>query len=528
MKKKILVCDGLAPEGIEVLKAAGAFDLTMLDEPSHEELKRAITDAHGLIVRSHSKVSADVIDAAPSLQVIARAGTGLDNIDIDRATEKGIAVMNTPVGNTTSAAEHAIALLFSLARKIPMADADMKARRWEKNLFQGVELRGKTIAVIGLGRIGREVAARCRALSMRVVGYDPFIATQSSPGLEVEMLPLEEIWRQADFITVHTPLTGETKDLVNRDVIRRMKPDVRLINCARGGIYNEQDLFDALKNKRVAGAAIDVFTEEPPEHLPPFHELDNIVLTPHLGASTQEAQVSVAVEAAQIVAEYLTTGIARNSVNVPPTDQSEFEFLKPYINLAEKMGRLQGSLTGGRVSEVIIHYSGDFRNFNLAPVTASYIRGLLAPFTELNINFVNAPLIARQRGIKIITGEDPVSHDYSHLINIRAAGNGSGNEAWGTVLGKQPWIVKMNDYLIDFIPSGRMLVMHNNDVPNVVGTIGNFLGERKINIANLHLARTKRGGKALVIIEIDDDLDSSVIEKMRALPEILDLKYIVV
>jgi D-3-phosphoglycerate dehydrogenase len=348
MKKKILVCDGLAPEGIDVLKAAGAFDLTILDEPSHEELKRSITDANGLIVRSHSKVSADVIDAAPALQVIARAGTGLDNIDIDRATEKGIAVINTPVGNTTSAAEHTIALLFSLARKIPMADADMKARRWEKNLCQGIELRGKTIAVIGLGRIGSEVAARCRALSMRVVGYDPFISSQPAPGTEVEMLPLEEIWRQADFITVHTPLTDETKDLVNRDVIRRMKPDVRLINCARGGIYNEQDLYDALKTKRIAGAAIDVFTEEPPEHLPPFHELDNVVLTPHLGASTQEARISVAVEAAQVVAEYLTTGIARNSVNVPPTDQTEYEFLKPYINLAEKMGRLRGRLQAER------------------------------------------------------------------------------------------------------------------------------------------------------------------------------------
>jgi len=392
MKKKIVISDTIAEEGIAVLRENNLFDIVYTPGIKSDELMKELHDAHGLIVRSSTKVTAELIDAAPDLQVIARAGMGLDNVDIEHATEKGIVVMNTPAGNTISTAEHTIAMLLSLVRKIPGADASMKQGKWEKNRFQGAELRGKMIAVIGLGRVGMEVARRCKGLSMRVAGYDPFISKDSKLNVDIEFPDIDDIWRTADFITVHTPLNDQTKNLIQKSVIRKMKPSVRLINCARGGIINERDLYDALKNSEIAGAALDVFTEEPPASLPPFHELDNVVLTPHLGASTGEAQVSVAVEAAEIVAEYLTTGIARNSVNLPSLDIHELAFLKPYLDLAEKIGRFQGAVTKGRVKDVSIFYSGDFRSFNLSPLTSSYIRGLLSPYTEYNVNFVTPHL----------------------------------------------------------------------------------------------------------------------------------------
>ncbi|HQP49729.1 MAG TPA: hydroxyacid dehydrogenase, partial [Spirochaetota bacterium] len=339
MKQKIVISDTIADEGIAVLNESKLFDVFYKPGITPGELMKELHTAHGLIVRSATKVTAELIDAAPELQVIARAGIGLDNVDIERATEKGIVVMNTPAGNTISTAEHTIAMLLSLVRQIPGADNSMKQGKWEKNRFQGTELRGKVIAVIGLGRVGLEVARRCKGLSMRVAGYDPFISKDSKLNVDLEFPDIDDIWRTADFITVHTPLNDQTKNLINKSVISKMKSSVRLINCARGGIINETDLYNALKNGEIAGAALDVFTEEPPSSLPPFHELANVVLTPHLGASTGEAQVSVAVEAAEIVAEFLTTGIARNSINLPSLDIHELAFLKPYIDLAEKIGR---------------------------------------------------------------------------------------------------------------------------------------------------------------------------------------------
>ncbi len=527
MKQKIVISDTIADEGIAVLNESKLFDVFYKPGITPDELMKELHTAHGLIVRSATKVTAELIDAAPELQVIARAGIGLDNVDIERATEKGIVVMNTPAGNTISTAEHTIAMLLSLVRQIPGADNSMKQGKWEKNRFQGTELRGKVIAVIGLGRVGLEVARRCKGLSMRVAGYDPFISKDSKLNVDLEFPDIDDIWRTADFITVHTPLNDQTKNLINKSVISKMKSSVRLINCARGGIINETDLYNALKNGEIAGAALDVFTKEPPSSLPPFHELANVVLTPHLGASTGEAQVSVAVEAAEIVAEFLTTGIARNSINLPSLDIHELAFLKPYIDLAEKIGRFLGSAMKGRIRDVSIFYSGDFRNFNLSPLTSSCIRGLLSPYTEYNVNFVNASFIARERGIRIQIGEDPVSHDYSHLISIRVTGDEGTSEVWGTVLGKQPWFVKYNEYLIDFIPTGRMVALYNNDVPNVIGNVGNFFGSCKINIANFHLARTKRGGKAFMVIEVDTDLTPEVIKGLKGLPDIIDAQYIV-
>lgn len=526
MKKKILISDKLAKEGIDILKNYNGIDVVFNPNLSKDELLREIKDAHGLIVRSATKVTEEVINAADNLRVIARAGVGLDNVDIDKATEKGIVVMNTPGGNTISTAEQAIALMFAIARMTPMADASMKEGKWEKKLFQGAELRGKTVAVIGLGRIGIEVAKRCRGLSMRVIGYDPFISKEKLLEHDIEIVELEEIWKQADFITVHTPLTDQTRNIVNKDVISKMKKTVRVINCARGGIYNEQDLYEALKEKQIAGAALDVFTEEPPSKLPPFHELDNVVLTPHLGASTDEAQVSVAIEAAENVAEFLLSGVARNSVNFPSMDINEYNFLKPFLDLIEKMGAFQGAILNGNVDNVNIFYSGDFEKFNFSPLTSAYVKGLIAPFTEIDVNFVNAPFIAKERGIRIQTGEETSSRDYSHIIKIKVDGGKGTNELWGTIIGRQTWFVKFDEYMIDFAPRSGMLVMHNNDVPNVVGSIGTFLGKNNINIANFHLARTEMGGKALMIVDIDDEIDNDLFEQLGKLPEIIDVKYI--
>lgn len=527
LRKKIIVCDDFAREGLDMLKARTEFETLHLPRPSSGELASAVADADALIVRSATRVSPEIIDAARELQLIARAGTGLDNIDVEKATERGIVVMSTPGGNTVSAAEHTMALMMSLARNIPAAHASMKSGNWERDRFNGIELRGKTIAVIGLGRIGVEVARRCKALAMRVVGNDPFLPAETLSRLDIEILDLDAIWREADFITLHTPLNDQTRGIINADVIRRLKPSVMLINCARGGLISERDLYEALRAGKIAGAALDTYSEEPPSSLPPFHELDSVVMTPHLGSATVEAGISVATETASLVIEFFTTGIARNSVNLPAIDPAVYDFMKPYLDLAEKMGRFQAGIMGGRITDLDIFCSGDFHGHNLSPITSAHLKGLIAPFTDTAINYVNAPYIARERGIKIRTGEDTVSRGYSHLINIRARGANGENELWGTVLGRQPWIVKINEYMIDFIPGGKMLVMHNNDVPNVIGTIGNFLGSRGINIANLHLARPRRGGKALVIIETDEDLSPDVLEQMNGLPEILDLRYVV-
>ncbi len=525
MKKRVLVSDSLASEGIDVLKENDAIEAIYNPGLSRDELLKEIRDVHGLIVRSATKVTGEVLDAAANLQVIARAGVGLDNIDVQKATEKGVVVMNTPGGNTISTAEQTLALMFAIARLTPMADCSMKQQKWDKKQFEGTELRGKTIAVIGLGRIGMEVARRCKGLSMRVIGYDPYISGEKLSEHDIEIMDLEDIWGEADFITVHTPLTDKTRNIVNKEVIGKMKPAVRVINCARGGLYNEQDLYEALKEKRIAGAALDVFTEEPPRTLPPFHELDNVVLTPHLGASTEEAQISVAIEAAQIVIEYLMTGVARNSVNFPSLDMHELAFLRPYINLAEQMGAFQGSILNGNVDTVSIFYSGDFENYNLSPLTSAYIKGLISPYTEIDVNFVNASLVARERGIKVQTGEDTSPQNYSHLVKITASGKEGTNELWGTVLGKQLWFVRYDEYSIDFVPRSGMLVIRNNDVPNVIGSIGTFLGKNGINIANFHLARTERGGRALMIVDIDDEIDDALFKQLSDLPEILEVKY---
>ncbi len=528
MRKKILITDDIAPEGLQLLQTNPDLDIVYKPGMQAAALKKEIQDAHALIIRSATHVTPAIIEEAKALEIIARAGIGVDNVDVEAATANGVIVTNAPGGNTVSTAEFALSLVCSLARNIPQADASMKKQLWEKTKFEGVELRRKVIGIIGLGRVGAELAKLCKALGMQVVGFDPYLAKEKLAAMDIDIADLETIWKKADFISIHTPLTDETKNLINADVIKKLKSTVRIVNCARGGIVNEQDLYKALKEKRIAGAAIDVFTQEPPETLPPFHELDNVILTPHLGAYTYEAQVSVAIEAAQTVIDYFTRGVIHDSVNYPSVDIQQYDFLKPFINLAERMGKFQAIMLAGRVHSVQLYYSGEFGNYSRDPLTAAYLKGLLSPYIDRPINYVNASMIAAERGIKVHVGESTQSGDWAHLVQAHAEGESLNNELWGTVIAKQPWVVRCDEYLIDFIPSGKMLVMHNNDIPNVIGAIGTFLGNNHINIANLHLARTRRGGKALVILEIDEEISAKVLEKLAQLPEILDVKCVVV
>ena len=527
MRKKILITDEIAPEGLKLLQSNPDFDIVYKPGLKADDLKKEIANAQALIIRSATHVTMDIIDAGAKLEIIARAGIGVDNVDVDSATAKGIIVTNAPGGNTVSTAEFAITLICALARNIPQAYASMKQQKWERQKYEGTELRRKTIGIIGLGRVGSELAKLCKGLGMNVVGFDPYVAKEKLTALDIDIVDLDTIWKKADFISVHTPFTDETNNLINADVIKKLNPGVFIINCARGGIVNEQDLYNALKEKRIAGAALDVYTQEPPDNLPPFHELNNVILTPHLGAYTYEAQVSVAIEAAQTIVDYFTRSVVQNSVNFASVDMNQYNFMKPFINCMERMGRFQAIMLDGKISSVQIYYCGEFGNFSKDPLTAAYLKGLLSPFIDRPLNYVNATFIAAERGIKVHSGESTEAGDWAHLIQVKAEG-ALKSELWGTVIAKQPWVVRFDEYLIDFIPSGRMLVMHNNDVPNVIGVIGTFLGQHHINIANLHLARTRRGGKALVILEIDEDVPQDVLTMLSRLPEILDVRYVAV
>jgi D-3-phosphoglycerate dehydrogenase len=394
---KVLISDNISPRCVEILKSAGLeVDIRVGMKPA--ELRAYIGDFHGLIIRSATKVTSEIIDAAANLKVIGRAGSGLDNVDRTAATKKGIVVMNTPGGNTITTAEHTIALMVSMARQVPQATMSTKAGKWEKKKFMGVELFNKTLGIVGIGNIGSQVAKRMQAFAMNILAYDPFLSEDKAKAMGVEKVDLRELFRRSDFITVHTPLTAETKGLINRETISIMKPGVRIINCARGGIVNEKDLYDALVEGKVGGAALDVFEKEPPENNP-LLTLDTVVATPHLGASTKEAQENVAVAVAEQVVDYLVNGTIRNAVNFPSVPTDQIARLQPYINLAERLGGFSSQIFEGGVEEMTIEYCGDAATINTAPVTIAAIKGFLNPILLETVNFVNAPVIAKERGI---------------------------------------------------------------------------------------------------------------------------------
>jgi len=522
---KVLISDNISSKGIDILKNAGLeVDVKVGMKP--EELKTCIGDYHGLIIRSATKVTSEIIDAAKNLKVIARAGSGLDNVDKTAATKKGIVVMNTPGGNTITTAEHTIALMFALARQIPQATISMKSGKWEKKKFTGVELFNKTLGIIGIGNIGSQVAKRAQGLAMNVIAYDPFLSEDKARVMGVEKVDLKELFRRSDFITIHTPITPETKNMINKETIKMMKNGVRIINCARGGIINEKDLYDALIEGKVAGAALDVFEKEPPEDNP-LVTLDNVISTPHLGAATKEAQENVAVAVAEQVVDYLIHGTIRNAVNFPSIPSEQVARLQPYINLAEKIGGFAAQIFEGGVTEITIEYRGEASEIKTAPVTIAAIKGFLTPILEETVNFVNAPFIARERGIEVKETKSTDAGDYQSMVAIRLKAKDKESYFAGTLFSKKdPRIVGIDNFKVEIVPDGELLFIYNNDKPGVIGNIGTLLSKNNINIARMHFGRETLGGRAISVVTIDTPAPSKIIEEIKRLPNILSVKQI--
>jgi len=523
---KVLVGDSLAEEGIELLRESP--DITVDVKPKLElrELINRISEYDALLVRSATKVTKEVIDAAENLKVIGRAGVGVDNIDVEAASKKGILVMNTPGGNTISAAEHTMSMLLALSRSIPQANISLKSRQWEKKKFLGTEIFKKTLGIIGLGRIGGEVAKRAQSFGMEIVAYDPYISKAHAREIGVKLVSFPELIRQADYITIHVPLTPETKYLINKEAISKMKDGVKIINCARGGIIDEAALAEAVKSGKVSGAALDVFENEPPFDSP-ILGLENIIVTPHLGASTEEAQINVARDIALQVLDFLKKGIVRNAVNMPELDPEKMKILGPYIDLCEKLGRLQAQIGEGGFTQIAVQYSGEILHHEIKPLTIALLKGLLEPILEREVNFVNAPLIAQERGINITESKVSKVEDFANLIMVQAITEKGENVVAGTLLSKkEPRLVRIGEFDLDVIPEGYMLLCSNLDKPGVIGKIGTILGNRKINIAAMQVGRKTVGGKALTVINVDCNISKEVLKEIEEIPEIVEVKMV--
>ena len=522
--KKVLVSDKMAPEAIEILSKTPGIEVDVKTNLTPEQLKEIIKDYDALAIRSATKVTKEVIERAEKLSVIARAGVGLDNVDIDAATKRGIVAMNTPDGNTITTGEHTIAMMLALARQIPQATASMKAGKWEKNRFMGHEFCNKTLGIIGTGRVGSTVASRAQGMKMNVIAYDPFISPEAAEKLGITLATLDEIFAKSDFITVHTPLTKETEGIVNADAFAKMKPGVFVINCARGGIINEKDLYDALVSGKVAGAALDVFVDEPTKNME-LISLGNVICTPHLGASTDEAQTNVAIDVAEQIVAYLVKGEIRNAINFPCVSGEMMHLMRPYLALAEKLGRFLAQLVSGGIKEVTIEYSGEILKFNVAPITISLLKGLLTPILRETVNYINAPVVAKERGIKVVESKSSEVKDYTNMISLTIKTNKEVSTAEATLFGREDHrIVRINKFTMEVIPEGHMLVVYNYDKPGVIGNIGTTLGNSNVNIARLHLGREQVEQQALVVLSTDSAVPEEALQKLRNLPHVIAVK----
>ncbi|MDD5440124.1 MAG: phosphoglycerate dehydrogenase [Candidatus Omnitrophica bacterium] len=528
MAIRVLVSDPLEKQGVEILEAEKEIKVDVKIKLPPEELKKIIKDYDAIVVRSETKVTKDIIQSAPKLKVIGRAGIGLDNVDVKVASQSGVIVMNSPTGNTISTAEHAFSLLLSLSRNIPQADASLKNGKWDRKKFTGVEVYGKTLGIIGLGRIGTEVAKRALSFKMKVMAYDPFLSKERAEELGVESVDLQALFKNADYITVHTPLTDETRNLINKDTIKFLKKSVRIINCARGGIVNENDICDAIQAGLVAGAAFDVYEKEPLSPDSKLTKSDRIITTPHLGASTEEAQINVAIDIANSVRDALLDRGIRNAVNVPSVDAEVLKVMKPYLDLAEKIGLIHAQLAAGAIKKVKITYVGEQLTCqDLTAVTLSMIKGLLSHALEEKVNFVNAMVIAKERGITIVERKTEKMEDFVTLIYVSVETDKGENIIMGTLFTKtEPRIVKINDFYVEAIPKGNMLVIHNDDAPGIIGHIGTLLGDAGINIAGMTFGRVKRGGEAITVLNVDQNIPKEIMEKIGKAKHIKDAKQI--
>ncbi|MEP7270984.1 MAG: phosphoglycerate dehydrogenase [Acidobacteriota bacterium] len=518
---KILISDNLSARGVDLLRQYAEFDVDFKAGIKPEELLASIDHYDALIVRSETKVTAELIGAGTNLKVIGRAGTGVDNIDVPAATQRGIVVMNAAGGNSVTTAEHTIALLMSMARKIPQASSTLKSGKWDKKRFMGTELNGKTLGIIGLGNIGKIVASRAIGLSMKVAAYDPFLTREVAVKAGIELMPLDDLFRRSDFITVHTPLSETTRGIIGAEAFTKMRDGVRIINCARGGLVDEGALFEAIKSGKVAGAALDVFVVEPPPADHPLLGLDEVVVTPHLGASTAEAQDQVAVTISEQVADFLRTGAVAGAVNVPAVSPDAIDAMRPYLLLGEKLGSFQTQYFGRAVSEVQIDYSGEVADRDVQPITRAILTGMLSPVSA-RVNQVNAMLIAEERGLRVIESKARTASDFASLIEVTVRGDEGQSKVGGALFGRNdPRLVAIDDHRLEAVPEGHMLVVRNDDQPGVVGRIGTFLGNHHVNIGQLYLSRNKAGGVAMSVYQVDQELDTSTLAELGRVPHVI-------
>jgi D-3-phosphoglycerate dehydrogenase len=518
---RVLITDPIADAGIDRLREAG-HEVVTAYEVEGDALFEAVSDADALIVRSGTQVDAALFEAAPNLQIVGRAGIGVDNIDIDAATDHGVVVANAPEGNVRAAAEHTVGMAFAAARSIPQAHGRMVDGAWAKGEFLGTELNGKTLGVVGLGRVGQEAAKRLGALGMDLVAYDPYISEERAEQIGAELVELEECIDRAEFLTVHVPLTDETEGLIGEEELAQLE-DGYVINVARGGVVDEEALIDAVEDGVVAGAALDVFTEEPLPADSPLRDVEDIVLTPHLGASTAEAQENVAVDTAEQVLAVFDGEPVMNALNAPSVDESAFPRIEPYIGLAETAGRVAAELFEGRIERIEVSYEGEIAEEDVELVTAGAQQGAFAPL-EWQVNSVNAPRVAEERGVDVTESKTRSSADFRSLLTVTVGDGDDELAVSGTLFtGKEPRLVSIDGYRVDALPHGNMLVARNDDVPGVIGLIGSVLGEYGVNIAGMYNARETIGGEALTVYSLDDDVPAKALEELKADSRIIDV-----
>lgn len=528
---RVLISDKLSEAGLAIFKAAKGITVDYQPGLGKEidKLKLAIADADAIAIRSGTTLKADIIDCAKKLKVIGRAGIGVDNVDVPAATKKGIIVMNTPGGNTVTTAEHAISMMCALTRQIPQATSSIKGGKWEKSRFMGSEMYQKTLGVIGCGNIGKIVADRALGLKMKVIAFDPFLSDEIAEKIGVKKVELDELFKNADFITLHVPKNEKTANLLNKEAFAKMKKGVYIINCARGGIVDEKALADAIEAKIVAGAALDVFEKEPVDPANPLLKLDQVICTPHLGAATEEAQENVALEVAHQIVDFLTTGTIQNAVNFPSVSGETVTALKPYLSLAEKIGKLQGQLASESPTDISVEYCGELTKLPIAPLTVAVLRGILEPILEdVSVNLVNAPVIAKERGIRVTESKITDHADFSSLITVTLGFKTGKRTVAGTIFGKMhPRIVKMDDYYLEVVPEGRILIIHNEDKPGVVGNVGTLLAKNNINISRLQLGISKSTKMAAAFYNVEGTVTPQVLTDLKKLPGIVSVQQVV-
>jgi len=529
---KVLICDPISPKGIERFRQRPEFQVTVLDKRlSEAELLPVVADAEAMVVRSETKVTRKILEAAPKLRVVGRAGVGVDNVDVEAATARGVVVMNTPGGNTITTAELTFFMLGALARKIPAAHATMMAGKWDRKLFQGAELFGKTLGVLGAGRIGTEVAKRALAFGMRVLAFDPFLTETRALQLGIEaVLEPDVIYREADFITIHMPVTRETRGMINATSIARMKPGVRIINCARGEIIDEDALVAGLQSGKVAGAALDVFCTEPLPAGHPFRKLPNVVLTPHLGASSEEAQEKCGIEVAEIITGFLLTGEVRNAVNLPGVDAKTYELVKPYINLGDKLGKLLSQLAPAGVDRLHITYGGNAKDLPATdPITRAIVTSFLAGQGSRGVNTINVRGLAQAQGVTIEEKKSSEPVTFNEWVHVQVfSGDKKVVSSGGTFFGSpnNPRIVRLFSQPVEIVPEGVVFLFNNKDRPGMVGYIGTLMGKHQVNIANMSLSRDAAGGRALTVLNVDSEPPAELLAEVRRDPDISNVHVV--